>query len=109
MALLDTVNRITIPKHLRDKYNLKAGERYRLYDNGKTIEIIPEIKSYEIPETDMIELRKLYLMLMESGLLDEYYDRVLSKITKKSELKCERCGSNLFYIDESTCKCFKCE
>ena len=54
MALLDTVNRITIPKHLRDKYNLKAGERYRLYDNGKTIEIIPEIKSYEIPETDMI-------------------------------------------------------
>jgi AbrB family looped-hinge helix DNA binding protein len=109
MALLDAVNRVTIPKHLRDKYNLKAGEHYRLYDNGKTIEIIPEKQTYEILETDMTELRKLYLMLENSGLLDEYYDRILAGITKKSELKCEKCGNNLFYVDENTCKCFICK
>lgn len=109
MKKVDNIGRITIPKDLRTKYNLEIGMNYEIIEENDSLKIKPLNKSFNISNEDMKVLRKMYIMLLDSGMLDNYYDEILARITKKSESKCAECGSNLFLTNENTYKCFKCE
>lgn len=106
---LDNMCRLTIPKSIRERYNITPGTEFDIFDRGTSIELIPSNKVYVITKEQLYVLRKLYNMLDENNLLDEYYDKILADITKRSLNKCETCGSHLFYEDNGTYKCYKCE
>lgn len=106
--LVDSAGRVQLPKDLRDKYNLNTGAEYSLVAEDTYIKLEPVNKLFTIDNEDMKVLRKLYLMLADNGLLDDYYDTILSKITKRSEIKCDKCNNYLFLTTDNTYKCFKC-
>lgn len=107
-TIIDGGGRIQIPKDLRHKYNLEKGSSYNMTDCNGYIKIEPMQEIYNINTDEMTALRKLYLMLAENSLLDEYYDLMLSNITKKTESKCPECNSPLFLNKDNTYKCYKC-
>lgn len=109
MEKVSNEGRITIPKNLRTKYNLNGGAEYQIIEDNDCLKIVSRETKYNIDEEDMKALRKLYIMLSDSGIMDSYYDEILSRITKKTETKCDKCGNNLFLTKENTFKCFKCE
>lgn len=109
MKKVDNIGRITIPKDLRTKYNLETGMNYEIIEESDSLTIKPLNKNFTISNEDMKALRKMYIMLSDSGILDAYYDEILARITKKSESKCSECGAYLFLTNENTYKCFKCE
>ena len=110
MKRVDSVGRIVIPKEIRKELNLQSGAGYELVKEENGIKIIPLTTNFTICNEDMKVLRKLYVMLADSGMLDTYYDEILSRITKRAVIKCENCGSYLFLDNnENTYKCFKCE
>ena len=106
--IIDKVGRIQIPKDLRAKYNLECGSKYKIIECNNYLKIEPNKELYTINTDELDALRKLYLMLSENSLLDEYYDLMLSNITKKTESKCPECKSPLFLNKDNTYKCYKC-
>ena len=106
--LVDSAGRVQLSKELREKYNLKIGSSYNLIEEENYIRLEPANKLFTIDNEDMKVLRNLYLMLADNGLLDDYYDTILSKITKRSEIKCDKCNNYLFLTTDNTYKCFKC-
>lgn len=109
MRRVDSVGRVIIPKDIRKELNLNTGSGYELIKEEDSIRIIPTESAFKVYNEDMKALRKMYLMLEESGMLDSYYDEILSRITKRTDIKCETCGANLFLNKDNTYKCFKCE
>lgn len=109
MKLVDSNFRVSIPSELRKKYNIKPGDSLDIIDTGNTIEIRSHNKKYTIEEADMQNLRKLYLMLKNSGMLDEFYTEVLSKITQETDMKCTICNENMFLTADNAYKCYKCD
>ena len=108
MKKLDGMGRLTIPKEMRASYNLNPNTEVQIIDNGNGLLVIPADTPYTISQSEMDTLRKLYLMLQDSGFLDEYFTEKLSKITKESESKCDTCGSKMFLTKDNTYKCYKC-
>ena len=106
--IVDSIGRVLIPKDLREKYNLKPGTDYFIIEEKDGLRIEAQEKLFTISNEDMKVLRKLYLMLSDNDLLDDYYETILSKITRKSEIKCDKCNSNLFITNDNSYKCFKC-
>lgn len=109
MKKVDSAGRIVLPKDIRESYNLDVGQEFTLVECEDYLKIMPLQVKFEIANEDMKVLRKLYLMLYESGLMDDYYDEVLSRITKKTENKCEKCKKPLFLTTDNNYKCFNCE
>lgn len=109
MRTLDSAGRICIPKDLRAAYNLTENTDIQIIDNGNGIILIPANRPYTITSSDMDALRRLYLMLNESGFLDSEYQEKLSKITRETDMKCQTCETNMFLTNENTYKCYKCE
>ena len=109
MEKVSNEGRITIPKNLRKIYGLESGNEYQIIEDDNCLKIVSRETKYNIDNEDMNALRKLYLMLSNSGIMDDYYDEILSRITKKTESTCAKCGSPLFLTNENTFKCFKCE
>ena len=109
MQKVDTIGRVMIPKKLREKYNLEKGNGYILIETENGLLVSPEEESFKICKEDMSSLIKLYIMLKESGFLDSYYDEILSRITKRTDIKCDKCGEYLFLTTDNTYKCYKCE
>ena len=109
MGKIDNIGRITIPKDLREQYNLTFGNNYDLVACEGYLKVIPTTKEHTISNEDMTALRKLYIMLSESGILDDFYDEILSRVTEKASMKCDNCNTNLFLTEENTYKCYKCE
>lgn len=107
--VVDNVGRVQIPKDLRIKYNLDKGASYMIKEEDNGIKIEPLNGINIISGEDMKVLRKLYLMLNASGLLDTYYDTILANITKKTDSKCAKCGNPLFLETDNTYKCYECE
>ena len=107
-TIIDGGGRIQIPKDLRHKYNLEKGSSYNILECDGYIKIEPSVSVHTIKDDEMTVLRKLYLMLLENNLLDEYYNLMLSNITKKTESKCPECKSPLFLNKDNTYKCYKC-
>ena len=109
MQKVDCVGRVTIPKNLRKDFNLNEGNDCDIIPTDNGVLIVPKISTYSVGVEDMNALRKLYIMLKNSGFIDDYYDEILSKITKKTEINCTECGENLFLTTDNSYKCFKCE
>jgi AbrB family looped-hinge helix DNA binding protein len=108
MKLLDSNYRIAIPSEIRKKYNIKPGDALDIVDTGNNIVIRAYTKMYEIDETEMEHLRKLYVMLKSSGMLDDFYVAMLSKITQEVDNKCVVCGEIMFLTASNSYKCYKC-
>lgn len=109
MKLVDSNFRVSIPSELRKKYNIKPGDSLDIIDTGNTIEIRSYNKKYEVDESDMKKLRRLYLMLKNSGILDDFYANALSKITQETDMKCTICNENMFLTASNEYKCYKCD
>ena len=108
MRKVDDLGRVCIPIDIRKRYNINENTDLQIIDNGNGIIIYPADRPYLISNNDMETLRKLYIMLKDSGLLDDDYSEKLSKITKESDTKCADCGSNMFLMSDNTYKCYKC-
>ena len=106
--IIDNCGRVQLPKEIRSKYNLVPGVKYDITERDNYLEIRPDKEFYTITSDEMTTLRKLYLMLSESGLLDDYYENTLADITKKADIKCDKCNSPLFLTKDNSYKCFKC-
>lgn len=106
--IIDGQGRLQIPKELRERYNLDNGAKYKITECGDYLKVESLKETYTITSDEMTILRKLYLMLSESGLLDEYYENSLADITKKVNVKCDKCNSPLFLTKDNSYKCFKC-
>ena len=109
MQKIDNIGRITIPKNLRDNCNLEKGTECELVATNEGILIMSKNKNYSVGSVDMDALRKLYIMLKNSGFIDDYYDEILSRITRKTDSKCTKCGEHLFLTNDNNYKCFNCE
>lgn len=110
MAKIDKLGRLGIPQNLRERYGIKGDATdVSLTDTGNGILIKPLENKYTIDDTQMKVLRELYIMLDNSDLLDTYVNEVMSKITRKSESKCAKCGANLYLNADNTLKCYNCK
>ncbi len=109
MRKIDSSGRVSLPIDIRNHYNITQDTDLQVLDNGNGIIIIPSSRPYVLTQNDMKTLRKLYLMLDESGFLDEEYKQKLSKITKETDVKCATCKSNMFLTNDNTYKCYKCD
>lgn len=109
MKTMDSLGRLTIPKDIREKLNIKSDCAFQILAEEDYIKLVPAIKKHSISDDDMTTLRKLFIMLKNSGLLDNYYTEELARITKQSESKCSICGENMFLTTDNTFKCFNCE
>lgn len=112
MNRIDRLGRLGIPQGLRVKYDLNnGGEIVDIIDNENGILIKPRKHLYTLNEQQMTNLRRLYLMLSNSGLIDSEYALKLANITRMSESVCAKCGSKLFLNNDNTLKCYneKCE
>ena len=108
MRKIDSLGRVCIPKEIRNAYNIDQNTDLQILDNGNGIIILPSSRPFIISNNDMETLRKLYVMLKESGLIDDEYSHKLAKITKETDSKCATCGSNMFLTNDNTYKCYKC-
>lgn len=109
MQKIDSVGRITIPKNIRERYNLEKGTEYELLETDRGLVVSPKSTPFTIGEEDMKALRKLYIMLSNSGFIDEYYNEILSRVTKRTDMNCTECGEYLFLTSDNNYKCFNCE
>lgn len=109
MKTMDSLGRLTIPKEVRSKLDIKGDCDFQILAEDDYIKLVPANKKHNISDKDMTTLRKLYIMLKKSGLLDNYYTEELARITKQSESKCSNCGENMFLTTDNTFKCFNCE
>lgn len=110
MAKMDVLGRVGVPQALRKRYGInEAKTEVEITDNGDGILIKPKKDVYTLTAIDMKTIREVYIMLKEYNLLDSYNDEVLSRVTKKSESVCSKCGSNLFLNNDNTLKCYKCK
>lgn len=109
MKKIDNLGRVVLPKVLREAYNIDRSTDLQVLDSGNGILILPSDKPYTLSPSNMDTLRKLYIMLKESGLLDDEYMAKLSKITKETDAKCDNCKSFMFLMNNNTYKCYKCD
>ena len=108
MRRLDNAGRVCIPKDIRNNYKINSNTELQIIDNGNGILIIPESRPYILTNRNMDDLRNLYLMLKDSGLLDEENISKLAKMTRESDVACSDCGSKMFLLTNNTYKCYKC-
>lgn len=109
MRKVDSLGRVCLPIDIRKAYNITEDTDLQILDNGNGIVIFPASRPYTITHNNMDTLRRLYIMLRDSGLLDDEYTEKLSKITKESDKKCANCGNNMFLMTDNSYKCYKCE
>ena len=109
MYKISRLGRIILPQNLRVKYGINNMDApIEIIDTDNGILIKPKEDRYVINDSEMTALRKLYIMLKDSGILDDYTEEVLSKITRESESVCENCKNKLFLTNDNTLKCYKC-
>ena len=109
MRRIDTIGRLTLPIDIRNAYNITKDTDLQVVDNGNGILILPSNRPYVISQKDMDSLRRLYIMLNNSGMLDNEYSQKLAKITRETDSLCANCGSKMFLTTDNTYKCYKCE
>ena len=108
MRTIDALGRITIPKEIRVKYELNSNTDIKLVEDDDCIKLVPQNISYKISINDMQTLRELFMQLNSAGLLDENAVAALSRITKMSNSKCDKCNNNLFVEQNGLLSCIEC-
>ena len=108
MKKLDAIGRITIPKEIRDRNNLKTDDLFEIYERGDEIVVKPMKMNYGIDETQMAVIRKLYSMIKDTDILNEEELTSLKEICKCTDLVCPNCNEPLFITSDNAYKCLKC-
>ena len=108
MKKIDSIGRVMLPKDMREDLNITENTNLKLEVCEGYLKITPTECMYKISKADMLELRKIYIALKQSGLLDEHYIEVLSRITNESNVKCEKCNCNMF-VDDKSYRCYNCD
>ena len=108
MKKLDMLGRIVIPKELRDRNGYKTDDLFEIYERGDEIVLKPLKLNYSISESQMLVLRKLYMMVKDIDLLDESEIAILKEVCKCTDLHCPTCKEPLFLMTDNTYKCMKC-
>lgn len=109
MRRIDSVGRVSLPVEVRKAYNITKETDLQILDNGNGIIIYPSNRPYTITQNDMNTLRELYLILKDSGFLDDEASQKLAKITKETDTKCATCGNKMFLTNDNTYKCYNCK
>ena len=100
--------RITIPKEIRERNNLKPNDLFEVYERGNEIIFKPMRTSYTVNEPQMSILRKLYMMIKDTDILEESEITTLKEICGFTEISCPKCGEFLYLTADNTYKCMKC-
>lgn len=108
MKKLDNIGRITLPKEIRDRNNFKPDDLFEIYENGSEIVLKPMKKNYNIDESQMNIIRKVYSMIKDTDLLEESELSILKETCKCTDLVCPTCKEPLYLSTDNTYKCVKC-
>ena len=108
MKKLDAIGRITLPKELRDRNGFKTDDLFEIYERGDEVILKPMKINYSINESQMLLLRKLYVMIKDTDILEESELITLKEICKCTDLACPNCKEPLFLSSDNSYKCIKC-
>ena len=108
MKKLDAIGRITLPKELRDRNGFKTDDMFEIYERGDEVILKPMKINYSINESQMLLLRKLYVMIKDTDILEESELITLKEICKCTDIVCPNCKEPLFLTSDNTYKCIKC-
>lgn len=108
MVQLYENGKITIPKNIRERNNLKANDMFEIYEKGNEIVLRPTKPNYNITDTQMFVIRKLYNMVKDTDLLEDSEIAILKETCSISDIKCPKCDENLYITSDNTYKCMKC-
>ena len=108
MKKLDCLGRIVIPKEVRERNGYKTNDLFEIYERGDEIILKPMKINFEISESQMLVLRKLFLMVKDIDLLDDNELAILKETCKCTDMTCPTCNEPLFINSDNTYKCMKC-
>lgn len=100
--------KVTIPKSIRERNNLKTNDAFEIFERGDEIVLKPMHSNYNITENQMYVVRKLYNMVKDTDLLEESEITILKEICGITDITCPKCGENLYLTSDNTYKCMKC-
>lgn len=108
MKKLDSIGRIVIPKEIRIRNGFKTDDLFEIYERGDEVVIKAMKKTYTVNEFQMSILRKLYMMIKDTDILEESEITTLKEICGFTEISCPKCGEFLYLTADNTYKCMKC-
>lgn len=108
MKKLDSIGRITLPKEMRERNGFKTDDLFEIYERGDEIVLKPMKLNYSISDSQMLVLRKLFLMVKDIDLLDDNELNILKEVCKCTDMTCPNCKEPLFITSDNTYKCMKC-
>jgi AbrB family looped-hinge helix DNA binding protein len=108
MRKIDSVNRVVLPKELKDIYGLQSGDPIEIVDNGNGILVKPIKTTYTINESQVDLLRTIYFLIKDATILDDEQLGVMKEICKITDTKCPMCGEDLCVGTNGSYICFAC-
>ena len=108
MVTLYENGRFTIPRPIRERNGLKAGDLIELYERGDEIVIKAVKPNYTITEPQMYVIRKLYSMVKDTDILEESEVNILKETCGFTDIKCPKCNEDLYITSNNSYKCMKC-
>lgn len=108
MKKLDNLGRIVIPKEVRERNGYKTNDLFEIYERGDEIILKPMKLNFAISESQMLVLRKVFLMIKDIDLLDDNELAILKETCKCTDMICPTCNEPLFITSDNTYKCMKC-
>lgn len=108
MKQIDSLGRIVIPKELRERNGYKTNDLFEIYERGDEIILKPMKLNYSISDSQMLVLRKLFLMVKDIDLLEDSELNILKETCKCTDMTCPTCKEPLFINADNTYKCMKC-
>ena len=108
MKKLDGVGRITLPKEIRERNGYKTDDMFEIYERGDEIILKPLKSNYSVSESQMAVVRKLFLMIKDTDLLEDSEISTLKEICKFTDTLCPKCNEPLYMTSDNSYKCIKC-
>lgn len=108
MRKIDSVNRVVLPKELKDAYGLQCGDPIEIVDNGNGILVKPIKISFAINESQINDLRGIYFLLKDTTVLSDEQLSALKDVCKITDTKCPMCGEELCVGETGSYICYVC-
>lgn len=108
MKKLDINGRIGIPKEIRERNGFKTDDAFEVFERGNDIIFRPLKSDYKVTENEMYIVRKLYNMIKDTDILEDSELNILKEICGITDVKCPKCGENLYLTSDNSYKCMKC-
>ena len=108
MKEMDINGRVTIPKTIRERNGFNASDMFEFYETSDGIVMKPVKNLYKIDDEQMSVLRNLYVMIKDTGLIDDTEVAIFKEICKFTDTPCPNCGEPLYLTANNSYKCMKC-